>query len=107
MFYVLVEGEGSKFGSYRALFCWLEAVTQKLTSCNEWQTLAEMIKAVEWELQQNYPYPDEHKKAVAAGFGRPKARLEELKASSAGLTKACSGRKAGNLFWNLVPTKRL
>jgi len=88
MFYVLVEGEGSKFGSYRALFCWLEAVTQKLTSCNEWQTLAEMIKAVEWELQQNYPYPDEHKKQLQLVLADQKARLEELKASSAGLTKA-------------------
>lgn len=88
MFYVLVKGEGSKFGSYRALLCWLEAVIQKLTSCNEWQTLAEMIEAAEWELQQEYPYPEEHKKRLQQFLSNQKARMEELKAQAAGLIRA-------------------
>ncbi len=45
MFYALVEGEGSRFGSYRALGCWVEAVVQMLRSCNDWQKLAEIIDA--------------------------------------------------------------
>ncbi len=88
IFYTLVEGEGAKFGSYRALMCWLEAVIQMLTTCNDWQTLAEMIEAAEWELQQDYPYPNEHKQRLQQVLEAQKARLEELKAQTAGLMKA-------------------
>lgn len=88
MFYGLVEGEGAKFGSYRAWGCWLEAVIQMLASCNDWQALAEMIEAAEWELQQDYPYPDEHKKQLQQVLSDQKARLEELKAQAAGLIRA-------------------
>lgn len=87
MFYGLVEGEGAKFGSYRAWGCWLEAVIQMLASCTDWQTLAEMIEAAEWELQQ-YPYPDEYKQRLNAVLEEQKVRLEEVIASSASLIRA-------------------
>jgi hypothetical protein len=88
MFYGVIEGEGAKFGSYRALVCWLEAIIQMLSSCNDWQTLEAMIEAAEWELQQNYPYPDEHKKRLQEVLAQQKVRLEELKAQAAGLIRA-------------------
>lgn len=87
MFYVVIEGEGAKFGSYRALVCWLTAVIQMLSCCTDWKTLAEMISAAEWELE-HYPYPQAHKQQLQQVLLEQKARLEELKAQAADLIKA-------------------
>lgn len=87
IFYAVIEGEGARFGSYRALLCWLEAVIQMLTSCTDWETLAEMIAAAEWELE-NYPYPKAHKQQLQQVLVEQKARLQELKAQATGLMKA-------------------
>lgn len=88
MFYALVEGEGARFGSYRALECWLNAVIQMLTNCNDWQTLETMTEAAEWELQQNYSYPDEHKKRLQQVLEEQRDRLNVLKAQAVDLVKA-------------------
>lgn len=94
IFYVLVEGEGARFGSYRALVCWLEAVIQMLECCQDWKTLAEMIQVTAWELQQDYPYPDEHKQRLKALLDKQKVRLEELKAKAASPIKAWEWAKS-------------
>jgi hypothetical protein len=94
IFYVIIEGEGALFGSYRALECWLVAVTQMLSNCHNYQTLAEMIAAVEWELQQNYRYSEEQKQRLESVLATQKARLEVLLAQAAGLIKAWEWAKA-------------
>jgi hypothetical protein len=107
MFYALVEGEGAKFGSYRALVCWLETVIQRLNGCNDWETLAEMIAAAEWELQQDYPYPDEHKQRLQQVLVEQKARLEQLKAQAAGLIKAWEWAKGWSPVLESCPDQKL
>ena len=107
MFYALVEGKGAKFGSYRALVCWLEAVIQRLTSCNDWQTLALMIKAAEWELEQDYPYPDEHKQRLNAVLEQQKIRLEELIAQAASLMKAWEWAKGWAPVLESCPNQKI
>lgn len=87
VFLVVVEGEGGRFGSYRALRCWLEAVMELLTSCMDWQTLAELIEVTEWELQ-HFNYPEAHKKQLQQLLVEQKARLEELKVKATGFMKA-------------------
>ncbi len=94
IFYVIIEGEGALFGSYRALECWLAAVIDMLTNCHNYQTLAEMITAVEWELQQNYRYSEEHKQRLESVLAAQKDRLEVLKAQAVGLIKAWEWAKA-------------
>jgi hypothetical protein len=94
IFYVIIEGKGGEFGSYRALKCWLEAVIQMLTSCSEWQTLEAMIASVEWELQQDYAYCDVHKQRLKEVLVEQIARLEVLKTQAAGLMKAWNWAKA-------------
>lgn len=87
IFLIVVEGERGRFCSYRVLRCWLEAVIQLLTSCMDWQTLAELIEVIEWELQR-FDYPDAHEKRLQEVLVEQKARLEELKAKAVGLMKA-------------------
>lgn len=119
MFYILVEGEGARFGSYRALVCWLEAIIQMLTNCKDWQKLAEIIVAVEWELDQDYPYLDEHKRQLKEVVAAQKIRLAELKAQAAALDKAwewakgwvpvletCSNRKTLNMAKHLYKAQK-
>lgn len=59
VFVVVVEAEGGRFCSYRGLKCWLEAVVQLLSSCMDWQTLAELIDVTECELQ-HFNYLEAH-----------------------------------------------
>ena len=87
VFYALVEGEGSRFGSYRALGCWVEAVVQMLRSCNDWQKLAELIDATEAELEI-YPYRDEHKQLLGQVLVQQKVRYLKLKEQAAGSIRA-------------------
>ena len=87
MFLIVVEGEGGHFGSYRALNIWLEAVFQLLTSCNDWQVLAKLIDATEWDLQ-HYAYTERNKTQLQEVLQQQKARLEELKSKAIGMIKA-------------------
>ncbi len=87
IFLIVIEGERGRFCSYRVLQCWLEAVIQLLTSCMDWQTLAELIQATEAELQR-FDYPEAHKQRLQEVLVQQKARLEELKAKAVGLMKA-------------------
>lgn len=87
MFYAVVEGEGGIFGSYRALACWVEAIIQMLTSCNDWQTLEAMIAATVAELER-YPYCEADKQQLRQVLAVATVRLEELKAQAAGLIRA-------------------
>lgn len=87
MFLVVLEGEGGRFCSYRVLKCWLEAVVQLLSSCMDWQTLAELIDVTEWELQ-HFNYPEAHKQRLQFVLVQQKARLRELKAKASDSIKA-------------------
>ena len=93
MFYAVVEGQGAIFGSYRALLCWVEAIIQMLASCNDWQTLAEMIAATVAELER-YPYGDESKQRLREVLALAKVRLYELKAQAARLIRAWNWARA-------------
>ena len=81
VFLVVVEGEGGRFCSYRVLKCWLEAVVQLMSSCMDWQTLAELIEVTEWELQ-HFNYPEAHKQRLQKVLVQQRARLKELKAKA-------------------------
>lgn len=105
MFYAVIEGEGARFGSYRALLCWLEAVIQMLISCNDWEILAEMIAAAEWELE-HYPYPKAHKQQLQQVLVEQKARLEVLKAQAADLMKAWEWAKAWTPVLESCPNQK-
>ena len=104
LFLVVVEGEGGRFGSYRALLCWLEAVINLLTSCNDWQILGEIIAATEAELN-HYAYPDSHKQKLEEVLEQQKARLEELKAKAVGLIKAWEWAKSWERVIKLCPNE--
>lgn len=87
VFLVVVEGERARFGSYRVLVCWLEAVIELLSSCTDWQTLAELIAVTEWELQ-HYNYPEAHQQRLQEVLKAQKERLEELKVEAIKSLKA-------------------
>jgi hypothetical protein len=87
VFLVVVDGVGGRFCSYRVLRCWLEAVVELLTSCMDWQTLAELIEVTQWELQ-HFNYPEAHKKHLEKVLLEQKARLEELRVQADSSIKA-------------------
>ncbi|AFZ13664.1 hypothetical protein Cri9333_2818 [Crinalium epipsammum PCC 9333] len=87
IFYAVIEGEGAIFGSYRRLSVWVEAVINLLNSCNDWQTLEEIIASTEAELE-HYRYRDEHKQQLQEVLTLAATRLQELKQKAAGLIKA-------------------
>lgn len=87
IFLVVVEGAGGRFCSYRVLRCWIDAVVELLTSCMDWETLAELIRVTEWELE-HYNYPKSHKKCLQQVLVQQKARCEELIAQASESMKA-------------------
>ncbi|MGB3206944.1 MAG: hypothetical protein WBB28_18320 [Crinalium sp.] len=87
IFYAIVEGEGAIFGSYRRLNAWVEAVIRLLNTCNDWQTLEEIIASTEAELE-HYRYRDEHKQQLQEVLTLAATRLQTLKEKAAGLIKA-------------------
>jgi hypothetical protein len=103
LFLIVVEGEGGQFGSYRALLCWLEAVIELLTNCNDAQTLAELIKATVAELQ-HYTYPDSHKQRLQEVLEEQKARLEDLTAKATGSIKAWEWAKGWERVIKMCPS---
>ena len=104
MFYAVVEGEGAKFGSYRALASWVEAIIQMLTSCNDWQTLEEMIAATVAELER-YPYRKDHKQQLQEVLALATVRLEALKAQAAGLIRAWNWARGWAPVLNACPNE--
>lgn len=104
MFYAVVEGEGAIFGSYRAVACWVEAMIQMLTSCNDWQTLEAMIAATVAELER-YPYREAHKQQLREVLALATVRLEELKAQAAGLIRAWNWARGWALILKACPNE--
>ncbi len=105
IFLIVVEGERGRFCSYRVLRCWLEAVVELLTSCIDWQTLAELIEATEADLQR-YHYPDAHKQRLQEVLVEQKARLEELIAKAADLMKAWEWARGWELVLRSCPDEQ-
>lgn len=97
LFLMVVKGEGGRFGSYRALHCWMQAVIEMLENCTESQTLEELIFLTETELQK-YRYRDVHKQRLREVLQREKARLHAMKSQAQRLEKAWEWAR----FWESV-----
>jgi hypothetical protein len=87
LFFIVVSGEGGRFGSYRALPCWVEAVKNLLSNCQNWRTLEELIAITEYDIE-TYRYSEASREELQIFVDQQKARLHELKLAGAGLEAA-------------------
>lgn len=87
LFLIVVSGEGGRFGSYRSLPCWLEAVKELLSNCDNWRVLEELILLVESDLE-TYRYSEIQRERLRDYLDEQKYRVKDLKEQNAGLDSA-------------------